>query len=389
MRLENRFTSVLSWLLTVGLSSFAVQAGPAPNAIPAGFLSTNQGKIVDNQGRETRIMGVNWFGLESDIMAPHGLWARSYQSMLDQIAALGFNTIRLPFSSAALNAPPTAVGGVNLALNPGLTGKSPLQIMDAVIAYAGLAKVRVILDDHSLEPTSNGESNGLWYSATRSEADWISDWKMLAARYANNPTVIGADLYNEPNGTWGTGKANDWARAAKAAGDAIHTVNPKWLIIAEGVRTYNFNYYWWGGELEAVKKYPIRLARSGKLVYSAHDYPSSIFPQPWFQDSLYPANLAPIWDKYWGYIEAQQIAPVLIGEFGSGLASESDRLWATEIGNYLRVRGVDWIWFPWNANGAPTQGVLGQDWQTPDPARLSYLTDLMSATTRAGTSASR
>ena len=90
-----------------------------------------------------------------------------------------------------------------------------------IIAYAGSKGLKIILDNHSLQPTTNGESNGYWFSSTRSEAQWIADWQTLARRYANNPTVIGADLYNEPTGTWGTGDQDDWARAAKAAGDAI------------------------------------------------------------------------------------------------------------------------------------------------------------------------
>ena len=90
-----------------------------------------------------------------------------------------------------------------------------MQIMDMIIAYAGSIGLRVILDNHCLEPTTNGKSNGYWFSGTRSEADWIADWKFLASRYANNPTVIGADLYNEPTGTWGTGATDDWARARR------------------------------------------------------------------------------------------------------------------------------------------------------------------------------
>jgi aryl-phospho-beta-D-glucosidase BglC (GH1 family) len=56
---------------------------------------------------------------------------------------------------------------------------------------------------------------------------------MLAQRYANNSTVIGADLHNEPHGSacWGCGdNATDWRLAAERAGNAIHTVNPNWWL---------------------------------------------------------------------------------------------------------------------------------------------------------------
>jgi aryl-phospho-beta-D-glucosidase BglC (GH1 family) len=51
-----------------------------------------------------QIAGVNWFGFESSNLAPHGLWTRGYKDMMNQMVSLGFNTIRLPFSSDMLHA---------------------------------------------------------------------------------------------------------------------------------------------------------------------------------------------------------------------------------------------------------------------------------------------
>lgn len=371
----NRALAVAAMFLVGVLTPAVSRAVTTANAIPGGFLNTQQDKIIDSQGREVRLIGLNWFGLETPDLAPHGLWARSYRDMLDQIASLGFNTIRLPFSSAVLTATAPNASVIKYRLNPDLEGKTPLQIMDAVIAYAGTVKLRVILDNHNLVPEFSGRGDGDWYNASRPESKWIADWQTLAKRYLNNTTVIGADLYNEPDGTWGTGNADDWARAAKAAGDAIHQINKRWLIIVEGIRNYNTNYYWWGGELEGVAKYPVQLARANKLVYSAHDYPPSIYPQPWFADSSYPANLAAVWEKNWGFIETNKIAPVLLGEFGSRLDTNADRQWATEMQAYLVTHKVDWTWWSWNGNGEP-RGLLLPDWQTPDPTMLQYLSDL-------------
>lgn len=375
------FVVAAAVILACGLAAARSEAAPTANAITPGYLSTRQSKIVDVQGREIRILGLNWFGFETPDLTPQGLQFRSYRDMLDQMASLGFNTIRLPFTTAVLTAGADAVRTVRHELNPDLEGKAPLEIMDAVIDYAGVVGMRVILDYQSLVPIFGTRTEGAWSSATHSEADWISGWETLAKRYAGNPTVIGADLFNQPAGTWGTGEPDDWARAAKAAGDAIHRVNPNWLIIVQGLRVYNMNYYWWGGQLEAVLRYPIRLARSGKLVYSAHDYAASLFQQPWFYDSRYPANLRPIWDRFWGFIETKGIAPVLLGEFGSPLDTVIDRRWAKEMRSYLAARGVDWIWWSWNGNGEPS-GLLLPDWQTVDPNIRAYLTDLMAATRR-------
>lgn len=63
--------------------------------------------------------GVSWNGLENIDGAPHGLWARSWQSMLDQMVGLNLNVLRLPFSGSIL------VGGympqnINYYANPDL-----------------------------------------------------------------------------------------------------------------------------------------------------------------------------------------------------------------------------------------------------------------------------
>ena len=114
---------------------------------------------------------------------------------------------------------------------------------------------------------------------------------MLAKRYGNDPTVIGADLLDEPSGNWGINSADDWARAAKAAGDAIHTVNSKWLIVVEGVRVFKGTWFGGGGRLKPVATMPIKLKTAGQLVCSPDGYPPSLSEQSWFQNTTYPTNL--------------------------------------------------------------------------------------------------
>ena len=41
---------------------------------------------------------------------------------------------------------------------------------------------------------------------------------------------------------------------------------------------------------------PVRLAVAGRLVYSPHDYPASVFPQSYFSAADYPSNLYDVWD---------------------------------------------------------------------------------------------
>jgi chitinase len=357
-----------------------------------GYLSTRGNQIVDASGETVQIAGINWFGAETSRFSPDGLFTRNYKDMMDQMLELGFNTIRLPFSTQALDAG-SMPNDINYGINPDLAGKNALQVMDAIVAYADEIGIKIILDHHRSSAGDSASSNGLWYDNTYSEARWISDWKMLAARYADNDSVIGADLHNEPHGsaTWGGGGANDWAAAAERAGNAVHDVNSNWLIFVEGIESYQGNYYWWGGNLMGVRDRPIVLETPNKVVYSAHDYPESVYAQPWFNDGNYPNNLTSVFDKYWGYIYKENIAPVYIGEFGSKLQSAKDIAWFNEITAYLSGdlntdgvkdipagnEGISWTYWSWNPNSGDTGGILKGDWSSVETNKITKLQPIM------------
>ena len=159
---------------------------------------------------------------------------------------------------------------IDYQLNPDLKGLAGVELMDRIVQGATDRGIMVLLDRH--RPTAESQSP-LWYTEdVPEEQQWISDWVMLASRYRDNPLVIGADLHNEPRGeaTWGDGnERTDWRLAAERAGNAILEVNPDWLIVVEGVETYDNDYYWWGGNLAGAKTAPVRLSNPAQLVYSA------------------------------------------------------------------------------------------------------------------------
>ncbi|QYL17129.1 cellulase family glycosylhydrolase [Mycolicibacterium pallens] len=376
---------------TPGISiSDASATEPGSAGMAAGFLHTSGNQIVDAQGKPVQISGVNWFGAEGSNGVPDGLWTRNYKDMIDQMSAQGFNTIRIPYSSEMLHTT-SAPSGINYALNPDLEGMSRLQVLDQIIAYAGQDGMRVILDHHRSTAGAGTSENGLWYNSQYSEDQWVSDWQMLATRYKNNPTVIGFDLHNEPyNGTWGGGGANDWARAAERAGNAVLQVNPDLLIFVEGVGTYQGQSYWWGGNLMGVKDRPIVLTVPNHLVYSPHDYPNSVYPQSWFQSANFGANLPNVFRQAWGYIYEQNIAPIYLGEFGTKLQDPKDAVWLEALTSYLSgdfdnngtidiasgTEDMSWTFWSWNPNSGDTGGILADDWRTINGNKMTYLTPI-------------
>ena len=356
--------------------TLSARPAPAAAAAPVGWLTTSGSKILTGTGQPYTIKAVSWFGLETSNCAPHGLWQISLDAGLAQIASFGFNTIRLPFSNECLAA--SAPNSIRYDLNPDLVGKTPLQVMDAVVAKARAHGLSVILDRH--RPDSGAQS-ALWYTAQYSEARWIDDWTMLAKRYRADPTVIGVDLHNEPHGNacWGCGAPErDWAAAATRAGNAVLAVNPKLLVVVEGVEAQaKGGSTWWGGGLADVAAHPVRLAVANRVVYSPHDYPSSIYAQSWFTAPDYPANLPAVWTRSWGYLQQQGIAPVLLGEFGTTLRTTSDQQWLAALVSYLRTNQMSFAYWSFNPNSGDTGGLVADDWVTPQRAKLDALRPIL------------
>ncbi len=354
----------------------APQGGAAGTLLPGGYLHTSGNQIVSATGQDVRIAAVSWFGFDNTTATPGGLDTQSYKTIMDRMVEAGFNTLRLPFSNAFLAGAVTP-SYINTKLNPDLAGLSNLAMMDRIVAYAAQIGLKVILDDHNSSGTSGPNLNGLWYDQTYSDATWQGDWTMLAKHYAGNATVIGADLFTEPhsvatNGTltgatWGDGSATDWQAASTRAGDAIQAVNPNWLVIVEGIQAYQNSYTNWGSNLMGVATHPVTLTDPNHLVYSAHTYPASVDPEPWFTAANYPANLASVWTQQFGYIAQQGIAPVFIGEYGSNFTQAADQQWLQALQSFANSQagaglqtgqqGMSTGYWAWNS--APGTSLIG------------------------------
>ena len=341
-----------------------------------GFLSASHSELVDASGCVVHLSGVNWFGFETSTLAPHGLWARNWQDMLKQIAQTGFNTIRLPYTNQLFD-PASKPLGINYQLNPDLKGLQGLALMDRIVQGAGKLGLKIILDRH--DPTADLRPP-MWYTEQMPQSRWIQDWVMLAQHYRGNETIIGADLANEPHSsvTWGDGNPNtDWRLAAEQAGNAILAVSPDWLIIVEGIDTFQGDSYWWGGNLEGAAQFPVRLSRPDKLVYSAHDYGPEVSWQQWFQVRN-PADLAhtlpAVWEKHWAYLQKNGTAPVFVGEFGGGsMGQDAEGVWQRTLVSFLKTNNINYAYWSWNPDSGDTGGILQNDWKTINHSKLDVL----------------
>ncbi len=176
----------------------------------ATFLTRKGNKLYDDEGKEVRFTGVNWFGFETSNLSPHGLWARDWLGMLMQVKEMGFNSLRIPFCDRMFEADAevkslntfgndTYRGIVQGTINQELAGKTPLEVLDVIVGGCRQLGLKVILDNHSRQPDGYMEER-LWYTDKTPEAKWIENWVMLAKRYKGNDAVVAFDLNNEPHG---------------------------------------------------------------------------------------------------------------------------------------------------------------------------------------------
>lgn len=374
-------------------------------------LHTAGNQILNEDDEPVRLKSVNWFGAEGSNYTPHGTWGRPYKTsvisgvstlgIIDQIADMGFNCIRLPFSGdfCTEGRMPASISEYH---NPDLAGLTAIEVFDKLIDYCLSKGIYVVLDHH--RRTAGAGADGTPVSESYTEEDWIANWEMMAERYAEHTAVIGADLHNEPHSLdWAP-----WVAYAEACGDAIHAIAPEWLIFVEGVGSYDEVSYWWGGQLAGVADLAVALTLPNKLVYSPHEYGQSVAVQSWLDYDSSPApdgwpdNLYAVWNAAWGFIFEEEIAPIWIGEFGGffgydGSGAETkphsapERQWLAELCKYLNGDfdgdddsdlgvgdvGMSFAYWSFNPNSGDTGGLLLDDWITPQSGKLALLAPLL------------
>lgn len=408
-----------------------VPAAVAAEPYWVGPLSTRGRYIVDANGDRFKLKSGNWHGAsgtwtgsgdindpanhhagEKSDQMPLGLDRAPLSKIIDGFTELGFNSIRLPFSNQMIH---DSTPVTNVAANPNLRGKTPLQVYDAVVESLTARGFAVILNNHT--NTSRWccgvDGNERW-NTSQTAQQWEEDWLFMARRYAANKRVVGADLYNEVRRTvwddpnWGWGNQHDWQRASQIVGDRILLeANPDLLIIVEGIN--------WTGipvdglphgrpTLEPVRTLSHTLVDSGKLVYSAHFYGytgpnhtgatgSGETSDPRYQD-LSLAELRNVLYRQAFYVSAETgnhfTAPVWISEFGVGGRDNTDpksRAWFNNFVDYLVQTDADFAYWPlvgfhnaragngwgllhWDSAGSRMGLYDGDDWRAAAWTRL-------------------
>ncbi|KAG5191657.1 glycoside hydrolase superfamily [Tribonema minus] len=367
----------------------SVQGGLLSRAAKPEVRWKSAGGNLMLNGLPFNLKGANWFGFETEINVPHGLWggATTMDRVLKFCRENKINALRIPVSLSLALDPDTKVQAGSC--DECSTGRS-WDVLDALFGKAAAKGVLILLDMHRLNNQQQGE---LWWDNTHSEADLVKGWVNLLKRFGQTPNLLGIDLKNEPHGqaTWGMGKSTDWDAAAVRIVTAIKSAYPAFnrLIFVEGVGTegtyHMFNtqhpsyYKNWGGNLDGVSYKPIDFGSkdlNDLLVYSPHVYGPSVADQPYFNTATFPDNMPGIWDEQFGWIEGSSGKAVVTGEWG-GWYTGQDKLWQEAWVKYLRSRclGDNFVWCI-NPDSSDTGGLLLNDWTTPDAAKMALLSKL-------------
>ena len=346
----------------------------------------DKAQIVDKDGNEVWLTGVNWFGYNAGRQVFDGVWSKNMHSMLNQIADHGFNLLRVPMSTQIIlqwknkgSDKGSGVGEVNMMVNAyenpeltvegGVSGEGQYTLMysfdiwNKAVEWCRENGMKIMIDIHSATSASMGHQKPLWYDDNFSEDDWLEALEWFTEYYKDDDTIIAIDLKNEPHGKpeegtfakWDDSKdKNNWKYAAEKGAMACLKHNPNLLIMIEGVECYpdfekgadwstpavDYAHYdepslifgaWWGGNLRGVKDHPVDIGQYNKqIVYSPHDYGPLVWSQKWFymDDASKTFDRQSLLDDYWydtwAYLIEEQKYPLLMGEWGGFIDKEHD-----------------------------------------------------------------
>ncbi|KAF2711032.1 glycoside hydrolase family 5 protein, partial [Pleomassaria siparia CBS 279.74] len=230
-----------------------------------GPYSTKGRDIVDSRGQKITWAGVNW-PMSGETMVPEGLEWASAEEILEDIASVGFNYIRMgyaiqmidqvydrngvdvPLEVAMINAlgyvNGTKVTNAIVAKNPGWTSQTTrFEIWSDVARIAATKGIFISPDVHT--------GKAQWCCSHTDGNSWFDDvefpaetWRRGLAYVANwakdHPNIVSMSLRNELRESYNvTSLQYNWQTLVgnmTEGADAIHQANPDILILWSGMQ---------------------------------------------------------------------------------------------------------------------------------------------------------
>ncbi|CAH0476129.1 unnamed protein product [Peronospora belbahrii] len=372
-----------------------------------------------------QIKGVNWFGMETALAVPFGLWENAENGTTAyEIAAFlarnNFNAVRLPISvENLLNNNPPQKGVINLGSNRAINGTDFISTLQTIIKSLAYRKIGVLISMHRL---TNKQSGTTWFDTDLgvSEDDFLNAIDIVSSNLCGQDywNVMGIDLKNEPEvATWGTGDDDDFVIGCEKIAKVMHGKCPQWLGFVEGVVSVHsitiekeeLDYYdWWGGGLQKAGRMQPEFTIANKLVWAPHYYTTAVAPQRYFYGNGTTSDFSTYvelsekdlhervegtMDDMFGYLVKEKQYALVLGEFGGLYTKDAHPEQTTKRTTDLTVQilmeqeyagGFMWSLNPeskydYNAadtKGRFTEGLLLDDWLSPNDAFLKAFTPM-------------
>ena len=263
----------------------------------------------------------------------------------EAIARLGFDLVRLPLDYRIWT---TEDGGRR---------EAPLRELDQALAWAHARGIHVMIclhraPGHRINPPA--EPLDLWGEGPGSDLarrQFADQWRMFAERYKGVPSEqLSFNLMNEPPDLTGV----QYHKVAAAATDAIYSVDPSRLVIADGRG---------GGRKPTPELVPLRIAQAGRgyepfhlthyraaWVKGSEDWAVPTWPLA--QDGR-AIDKSVLWREQiepWKQLEAMGVG-VIIGEWGAYRFTPHPVVLAWMKDCLDNWRDAGWGWCLWNFRG--------------------------------------
>ncbi|RLN91773.1 hypothetical protein BBJ28_00019923 [Nothophytophthora sp. Chile5] len=373
------------------------------------------------------IKGVNWFGMETGLAIPFGLWENmdngtSVYEIAAFLARNKYNSVRLPVCIKNIlknTAPDKSL--INANTNRAINITSYITTIQTIVEALGYRHISVMISLHTLDPKTSG---GAWYSEDLgvSEDDFLDAVDILTKNLCGSKywNILGLDLKNEPHEcSWG-GSAPDWQKGATLIGNRMLEGCPNWMAFVEGTnsaypitlngvsRTY---YDWWGGGLEKAGDDPVELNAENKVVWAPHYYNTGVNPA-WYlyasgtqnaegalenyvelSDEDLKNNVEKTMDAMFGYLATTSKHAMVMGEFAGLYGKDAHPKLTTKrttdftielmlasdyAGGYMWSLNPEsaYQYNPADTYGHYTEGLLEDDWLTPNKVFLTGMAAL-------------
>jgi len=329
-----RTPSVVSALLLLAIP-FTAPAAAGEGPSPGRSIRVQGRHFVDSAGNPVVFRGLAFS--DPDKLEKAGHWDERY---FDEAKAWGANIVRFAVHPRAWRE---------------RGAEAYLALLDRGVALARDRGLAVVVDWHTIGNLRTGLFQHPMYDTSVTET--LRFWATVSRRYADDPTVVFYELYNEPTTSQGAFGRLSWPQLREMYEEMIGVIrahDPSSLVLVAGRD--------WAYELHEVVEDPVAAPGVG---YVSHPYPEKRQP-PW----------EPKWEEAWGHVAERY--PLFVTEFGfepgGPVPTDGTVEYGKAIVDYMAARGISWTAWCFDPTWGPT---LIRDWDFTPTEEGTFFRDAL------------